>query len=245
MSLFSSYLKRNLKKKKIMIFFFLISSLRAEDDELGTVQSILKGKWKAEIARTDSDGNHDETEDENVEVRFASKSYFSSKVMTVGVYPDSSKKSEPFYNGTITWESDGNTALVESDSFSDTVSFSLLTKYEARGTVGNIRYLFEVTDADNAKATITDTDTNEKTEITLTKDYPFFDTSVDWKITSVSIVFFAFFFYIVCFCKSEEGIELEKKEIEEYEKKKEQNKAKKEKKRQEEMERRQHLDETL
>ena len=228
-----------------MFFFFLVSSLRAEDDEMGTVQSILKGKWKAEIARTDSDGHHDETEDENVEVRFAAKSFFGSKVMTVGVYPDSSKKSEPYYNATITWESDGNTAVVESDSFSDTVSFSLLTKYEARGTVGNIRYLFEITDSDNAKATITDTDTNEKTEITLIKDNTFFDTSDDCKITRVIIVFFAFFFYIVCFCKSEEGIEMEKKEIEEYEKKKEENKMKREKKRKEVMEMRKQLDETL
>ena len=229
-----------------MFFFFLISSFAAEDEELGTVQSILKGKWKAEISRTDADGNHDDAEDENVEVRFASKSWFgSSKVVTLGVYPDSSKKAEPYYNATITWEDDGNTAEVISDFFSDNVTFSLLTKYEARGTVGTTRYLFEVTDADNAQATITDTETNEKTTITLTKDYPFFDTSVDWKITSVSIVFFAFFFYIVCFCKSEEGIKLEEEETKKYEQKREERKRQKEKKKQEEMEKRQRLDETL
>lgn len=234
----------------MFFFLFAIKAFSEEGDEpeeeMSNVKTILTGKWRAEIARTDASGNHDETEDEGVEVRFSG--WRRGKVIKMGVYTDSTKSADMIYNATLTWDQDGSKVNVTSEDFNAEVEFFLLTKYEARGTVGNIRYLFEITDNNNAQATITDTDTNEKTEITLFKEQPFFDPNTDWKVAILSSIFMFAFISVACFCKSPEGKKIEEEEIKKYEMEREQKKKEKEeksKKRQEHADARRQLDETL
>lgn len=215
-----------------MFSLFFIAAICADsDDDLGPARDLLTGTWNAEISRTDSKGRKDEKENELVEVRF---NYASKRkgTMKMGVYLDSAAK-EPIYEADITWESNGVSASVDSSSFSTNLEFYLLTKYEARGTANNYRYLFEITSKTEAQATFTDVETNEITTVKLYRDPSYFDG--DWKPTIYIFGVFAILLVVALTCTSPEAKAREAERLKKMEETREaERKARKEKMHQQE-----------
>ncbi|EAY08612.1 hypothetical protein TVAG_239720 [Trichomonas vaginalis G3] len=208
-----------IKSDKMISFFFISAIYAKDDDNLGPARDLLVGKWNAEISRTDSKGNTDDKENELVEVRFNLVSKRTG-LMKMGVYPDSSSK-EPYYEAEITWDSNGNSATIESSAFSTSIEFYLLTKYEARGTADNFRYLFEIVKSTEAQATFTDTETNEKTTVKLYRDESFF-ASQDWLPTIIGFGFFGLLIAVAIIFRSPEASKREEERMKRMQQKKEQ-----------------------